>query len=104
MSSGPAGIFYRDTHTLKDTLGNKTQMNLSNMLRHQNLLEEDGIEDLHFYFVQFNLHKRMILGHQRNKSLPAAMQDKHKLLLQSQGSYNGTVQEGTIESCDGELF
>jgi hypothetical protein len=63
MSSGPAGIFYRDTHTLKDTLGNKTQMNLSNMLRHQNLLEEDGIEDLHFYFVQFNLHKRMILGH-----------------------------------------
>jgi hypothetical protein len=22
MSSGPAGIFYRDTHTLKDTLGN----------------------------------------------------------------------------------
>ena len=82
MSSGPAGIFYRDTHTLKDTLGNKTQMNLSNMLRHQNLLEEDGIEDLHFYFVSFNLHKRMILKHQRNKSQPlGAVQDKHKLLL-----------------------
>ena len=57
-------------------------MNLSNMLRHQNLLEEDGIEDLHFYFVSFNLHKRMILKHQRNKSQPlGAVQDKHKLLL-----------------------
>jgi hypothetical protein len=51
MSSGPTGIFYKETHTLKDTLGHKTQLNLSNMLREQNLLEEDGIEDLHFYFV-----------------------------------------------------
>jgi len=33
MSSGPAGIFYGATHTIKDTLGNKTAMNLSNMLR-----------------------------------------------------------------------
>jgi len=49
-SSGPAGIFYKDTHTIKDTLG-KGAINLSNMLRNQNLLEEDGIEDLHFYFV-----------------------------------------------------
>jgi hypothetical protein len=38
-------------------------MNLSNMLKSQNLLEEDGIEDLHFYFVSFNQHKRMILNH-----------------------------------------
>ena len=54
MSSGPTGIFYGATHTIKDTLGNKTAMNLSNMLRSQNLLEEDGLEDLHFYFVSFH--------------------------------------------------
>jgi hypothetical protein len=61
MTNGPAGI----SHTIKDTLGKTT--NLSNMLRHSNLLEEDGIEDLHFYFVEFNQHKRMITDHQRNK-------------------------------------
>lgn len=30
----------------------KTGINLTSLLR-QNLLEEDGIEDLHFYFVSF---------------------------------------------------
>lgn len=59
MSTGPAGIFYRETHTLKDSLGGKPL--LSHMLRNQNLLEEDGIEDLHFYFVEFHLHKRLIM-------------------------------------------
>lgn len=54
MSSGPAAIFYREqTQSLKDTLG-KGNCNLSLMLRNQNLLEEDGIEDLHFHFVAFN--------------------------------------------------
>jgi hypothetical protein len=38
------------------------------MLKSNNLLEEDGIEDLHFYFVEFNLHKRLIM--QRQKSIP----------------------------------
>lgn len=76
MSSGPGAIFYKETHTLKDTLGN-TRVNLTQMLKEQNLLEEDGIEDLHFYFVQFNLHKRLIMQHHRlrnsGKQSPVAM-------------------------------
>ena len=52
MSTGPAGIFYRE-NTLNNTLG-KGAYNLSHMIRNQGLLEEDGIEDLHFYFVEFN--------------------------------------------------
>ena len=96
MSSGPTAIFYRDTHTLKDTLGNKTQMNLSAMLRSQNLLEEDGIEDLHFYFVSFHQHKRLILQHQRSKSQGA----KRRVINDSSSP---TVQNKTIESCDEEL-
>lgn len=44
----------RDTTSLNEN-GNtlaKTGINLSSLIR-QNLLEEDGIEDLHFYFVSF---------------------------------------------------
>ena len=40
----------------------KTGINLTSLLR-QNLLDEDGIEDLHFYFVSFNQHKKLILNH-----------------------------------------
>ena len=39
-------------------------LNLSSLLRTnngQNLLEEDGIEDLHFCFVSFNQHKNALL-------------------------------------------
>lgn len=35
----------------------KTGINLTSLIR-QNLLEEDGIEDLHFYFVSFQQHKK----------------------------------------------
>jgi len=66
LSSGPAGIYYRETQTLRDTLGTKPQ--LSHMLKNQNLLEDDGIEDLHFYFVEFNQHKRLIVRQQRCRS------------------------------------
>ena len=43
----------RDTSSLNEnnTLA-KTGINLNSLIR-QNLLEEDGIEDLHFYFVSF---------------------------------------------------
>jgi hypothetical protein len=44
----------------------KQGLNLSHLLR-SNLLEEDGIEDLHFYFVSFQQHKKLILQHQRSK-------------------------------------
>ena len=45
----------------------KTGINLTSLLR-QNLLEEDGIEDLHFYFVSFQQHKKQILALQKAKS------------------------------------
>lgn len=58
--------------TLNENMNNgttlaKTGINLSNLLR-SNLLEEDGIEDLHFYFVSFNQHKKLILNHQKQKA------------------------------------
>ena len=40
------------TAILPDSSIQKQQMNLTSLLR-SNLLEEDGIEDLHFYFVSF---------------------------------------------------
>jgi len=36
--------------------GKINNFNLSSLLK-ANLLDEDGIEDLHFYFVSFNQHK-----------------------------------------------
>ena len=48
----------------------KTQLNLTHLLR-SNLLEEDGIEDLHFYFVSFQQHKKLILQHQNQKHAAA---------------------------------
>jgi hypothetical protein len=36
-------------------------MNLTSLLK-SNLLDEDGIEDLHFYFVSFNQHKKGVLS------------------------------------------
>ncbi len=52
----------------------KTGINLTSLLR-QNLLDEDGIEDLHFYFVSFNQHKKLILQHQK-KRLAAQIEAK----------------------------
>ena len=44
------------------TLPNKVghNLNLSCLLK-GNLLDEDGIEDMHFYFVSFNKHKNDLL-------------------------------------------
>jgi hypothetical protein len=36
-------------------------LNLSSLLKQSHLLDDDGIEDLHFYFVSFNQHKHGIL-------------------------------------------
>jgi len=62
-----AGI-ERDQSTLNEqqffTLaktGLLNNLNLSQLIRSQNILEEDGIEDLHFYFVSFNNHKTKVL-------------------------------------------
>lgn len=40
--------------------GKINNLNLSSLLKY-NILDEDGIEDLHFYFVSFNQHKHNIL-------------------------------------------
>lgn len=40
--------------------GKLNNLNLSSLLK-SHLLDEDGIEDLHFYFVSFNQHKQGIL-------------------------------------------
>jgi hypothetical protein len=33
-------------------------------LKSQNFLDEDGIEDMHFYFVSFNSHNSKVLRNQ----------------------------------------
>jgi len=43
-------------------------LNLSQLIKSQNLLDDDGIEDLHFYFVSFNNHKQKLLSIQDQKS------------------------------------
>lgn len=35
-------------------------LNLTSLLK-SNLLEDDGIEDLHFYYVAFNKHRDRVL-------------------------------------------
>ena len=52
----------RDSSLNENNTLAKTGINLSSLIR-QNLLEEDGIEDLHFYFVSFQQHKKQILSH-----------------------------------------
>ncbi len=46
--------------------GIKGNLNLTSLLK-CNLLDEDGIEDLHFYFVTFNQHKKGVLAKFENK-------------------------------------
>ena len=41
--------------------GKQNHLNLTSLLKSSNILDEDGIEDLHFYFVSFNQHKNSIL-------------------------------------------
>jgi hypothetical protein len=43
------------------TADGKYHLNLTSLLKSSNILDEDGIEDLHFYFVSFNQHKNSIL-------------------------------------------
>ena len=47
--------------TLAKTGGKMNNLNLSSLLKAHNILDDDGIEDLHFYFVSFNQHKQGIL-------------------------------------------
>lgn len=56
----------RDSSLNENNTLAKTGINLNSLIR-QNLLEEDGIEDLHFYFVSFQQHKKQILAHQKKR-------------------------------------
>ena len=40
---------------------NKTTFNLTSILK-QNLLDDDGLEDMHFYQVAFSRHKQLLLS------------------------------------------
>jgi hypothetical protein len=33
------------------------------------MLEDDGLEDVHFYFVAFNKHKQNLLGKMESKAM-----------------------------------
>lgn len=57
--SGKFGDSSINELTLAKT-GKLNNLNLSSLLK-SNLLDDDGIEDLHFYFVSFNQHKQGIL-------------------------------------------
>ena len=50
--------FYSIAHRTAKT---GQHLNLTSLLKSSNILDEDGIEDLHFYFVSFNQHKNSIL-------------------------------------------
>ena len=56
----------RDSSLNENNTLAKTGINLTSLIR-QNLLEEDGIEDLHFYFVSFQQHKKQILQIQKKR-------------------------------------
>lgn len=43
-------------------------LNLTNILK-ANLLDDDGLEDMHFYFVAFSNHKRKLLKIKEQKAL-----------------------------------
>jgi hypothetical protein len=66
-----------------DSLANRTaggkHMNLTSLLKTSNILDEDGIEDLHFYFVSFSQHKQGILKLQERIEKPSKeQQPRHK--------------------------
>jgi len=84
MNLGLVGID-REHSTLNDgqffTLaktGLLNNLNLSQLIRTQNILEEDGIEDLHFYFVSFNNHKTKLLYNQEVKLKKLREQQKQR--------------------------
>lgn len=56
---------FRDTHQLdRELLG---KVNLSQLIREKNVLENDGLEDLHFNFVSCQQHKRLIMQSQNKQ-------------------------------------
>ncbi len=61
--------------------GKLNNLNLSSLLKSHHLLEEDGIEDLHFYFVSFNHHKQGILKQHENSATIKRLSDAKQAQL-----------------------
>lgn len=83
--------------------GKMNQLNLTSLLK-LNILDEDGIEDVHFYFVSFNQHKTQIL---KLHEIREGDKQKTKKGRQPQlKGYNVKVDDSksdkTIESCEEE--
>lgn len=88
------------------------QLNLSSLLK-SNILDDDGIEDLHFYFVSFNQHKKVILKQHEDieskaKSNVKQQQPKIKgphikgMNVQKNNEESKSNNNKTIESIDNE--
>lgn len=100
--------------------GKMNNLNLSSLLK-SNLLDEDGIEDLHFYFVSFNQHKQGILKQhevmikgQKRKIAKNVIVSTHKKISKvnnsnnidevnlNNGNNNNNSNNKTIESVEEE--
>jgi PBP1b-binding outer membrane lipoprotein LpoB len=57
--------------------GKINNLNLSSLLK-SHLLDDDGIEDLHFYFVSFNHHRQGILKQHEVGAALKAITDKQQ--------------------------
>ena len=67
---GDSYIINNLTLANRTAAGGKHHLNLTSLLKTSNILDEDGIEDLHFYFVSFNQHKNGILKMQEQFEKP----------------------------------
>lgn len=73
--------------------GKINNLNLSSLLK-SHLLDDDGIEDLHFYFVSFNHHKQGILKQHEVGALKVS-NDKHSKHKKSNSSTAVNVKPNT---------
>lgn len=81
--------------------GKINNLNLTSLLK-SNLLDEDGIEDVHFYFVSFNQHKTQILKMHEHKEDPKFKGKKVKPAKGYNSKMDDTTSDKTIESIEEE--
>ena len=79
------------------------------MKSNNNILEEDGIEDLHFYFVSFANHRQKVLSNHESKLTKKTKSDRHTKAKSAKAAFNETNESKThcktIESMsDCELY
>lgn len=81
--------------------GKINHLNLTSLLK-SNLLDEDGIEDVHFYFVSFNHHKTQILKMHEQKEMMKAKGVKNPLVKGYTSKVDEISSDKTIESVEEE--